>query len=62
MKQQSEVSFEHPAHRYESRCELCAHWVEDNQCKVVEGNVYSDDWCRLWVKNEHYPASAYRGE
>ena len=35
----------------EQKCSLCAHFIaESNSCKLVEGQISPDGWCRMWAK------------
>jgi hypothetical protein len=32
------------------RCELCAHFLKPNACKLVTGPVSTQGWCRLFTE------------
>jgi len=35
----------------EQKCSGCLYFIpESNTCKVVDGQISPDGWCRLWVK------------
>ncbi len=34
----------------EQKCVNCMHFVPPNGCKVVEGDIAPDAWCKVWVK------------
>lgn len=40
-----------PQPKGEQKCSGCLHFIpESNTCKVVDGQISPDGWCRLWVK------------
>jgi hypothetical protein len=34
----------------DQKCGNCMHFIPPDSCMVVEGNISSDAWCKLWVK------------
>jgi len=34
----------------DQKCSACMHYIEPNGCRVVEGNISPDGWCKLWFK------------
>lgn len=34
----------------DQKCGNCMHFIPPDSCLLVEGNISSDAWCRLWVK------------
>lgn len=40
-----------PEPKGEQKCSGCLQFIpESNTCKVVDGQISPDGWCRLWVK------------
>lgn len=47
---QASVQYQ-PQPKGEQKCDGCLQFIaESNTCKVVEGQISPDGWCRLWVK------------
>lgn len=34
----------------DQKCGNCMHFIPPDSCLLVDGNISSDAWCRLWVK------------
>lgn len=34
----------------DQKCGNCMHFITPNSCMLVEGNISTDGWCKLWVK------------
>lgn len=47
---QASVQYQ-PQPKGEQKCAGCLQFIpESNTCKVVDGQISPDGWCRLWVK------------
>ncbi len=34
----------------DQKCGNCMHFIPPDSCLLVEGNISSDAWCKLWIK------------
>jgi len=37
------------------RCGICVHFISDGRCKIVEGHINPDGWCRKFERRETLP-------
>lgn len=44
---QEQVSYQ-PSPKGDKTCSGCANYEGNGSCKVVEGDISPDGWCRLW--------------
>lgn len=44
---QEQVSYQ-PSPKGDKTCSVCANYEGNRVCKVVEGDISPDGWCRLW--------------
>ena len=36
----------------EQRCETCAQFVAPDSCKIVDGTISPNGWCKLWARKQ----------
>lgn len=49
----TEVDYQIPTPKPNQRCQNCKNFsVESNQCRVVEGKIDPNAWCKMWSANE----------
>lgn len=48
-KRSKEEAVYQPSPKDGNECSGCAHFIEGGECRVVEGEIAPDGWCRLWV-------------
>jgi hypothetical protein len=48
---QASVEYQNQA-KGEQKCSICANFIAPNSCKLVDGQISPEGWCKLWIKKD----------